>query len=157
MAQRRKIAGGVRDFRHTDAVRKDDSSKGLVPTLGVWVGQMAQYVYAPYYLNLRPQLVDRLERIFFECIPTKVTLEVVHKSEHVQPGRLIERYPSPCPKKLSLTSTGLVEPTILIFGALLPVTNSLLAKKGIMDKAQMIYVDLPYPRAGQVLSSKKVQ
>jgi adenine-specific DNA-methyltransferase len=142
----------VRDFRHTEAQRKNNPPAGIAPTYEMRQRQTTRYQYDPH---LDPQLVwaGKAEHTSFEVelvslhiherISTKAILKAVRRPEPIQPTLFCET-PLPADKEVQFYQHEVGWANRLILGDSLLVMNSLLVKEGMAGKVQMIYVDPPY-------------
>lgn len=87
---------GVKDFRHTDARRKNNPPAGIAPTYEVRERQATPYAYDPH---LEPQLVwaGKAEHTSFE-----VDLVSLHVHERISTQAMLKAVRRPEPVQLSL-------------------------------------------------------
>jgi adenine-specific DNA-methyltransferase len=142
----------LKDYRHTEAQRRNNPPAGIAPTYEVRERQTRQYEYDPH---LDPQLVwaGKAEHTSFEVdvvslhiherISTAAILRAVRRPEPVQPS-LFGETPLPADKEVEFYRHEVGWTNRLILGDSLLVMNSLLVKEGMAGKVQMIYVDPPY-------------
>jgi hypothetical protein len=143
---------GVKDFRHTEARRRNNPPAGVAPTYEVRERQTQKYDYDPH---LDPQLVwaGKAEHTSFEVdvvslhiherISTSAILQAVRRPEPIQPD-LFGETPLPADKQVEFYQHEVDWANRLILGDSLLVMNSLLVKEGMAGKVQMIYIDPPY-------------
>jgi len=143
---------GVKDFRHTDARRKNNPPAGIAPTYEVRERQATPYAYDPH---LDPQLVwagkaehtsfqvDLVSLHVHERISTQAMLKAMRRPEPVQLS-LFGETPLPADQQIEFYKHDVNWANRLILGDSLLVMNSLLVKEGMAGKVQMIYVDPPY-------------
>jgi adenine-specific DNA-methyltransferase len=141
----------VRDFRHTEARRKNNPPAGFAPTFEDRKRQTTRYAYDPH---LDPQLqwagkaehtsfeVDVVSLHIHERISTRAILEAVKRPEP-QPA-LFGETPLSADQQIEFYKHEVGWANRLILGDSLLVMNSLLVKEGMAGKVQMIYIDPPY-------------
>ncbi len=151
-ATRKPQQGGVEDFRHTDAKRKNNPPAGLAPTYETRERQTTHYAYDPH---LDPQLqwagkaehtsfeVDVVSLHIHERISTRAILEAVQKPKPLQ-FDLFGETELPADKQVEFYQHEVGWANRLILGDSLLVMNSLLVKEGMAGKVQMVYIDPPY-------------
>ena len=142
----------LKDYRHTEAQRKNNPPAGIAPFYEVSERQTRHYKYDPH---LDPQLVwaGKAEHTSFEVdvvslhiherISTAAILRAVQRPEPVQPS-LFGETPLPADKEVEFYQHEVGWTNRLILGDSLLVMNSLLVKEGMAGKVQMIYFDPPY-------------
>ena len=141
----------MRDFRHTEARRKNNPPAGFAPTFEDRKRQTTRYAYDPH---LDPQLqwagkaehtsfeVDVVSLHIHERISTRAILEAVKRPEP-QPA-LFGETPLSADQQIEFYKHEVGWANRLILGDSLLVMNSLLVKEGMAGKVQMIYIDPPY-------------
>ncbi len=149
--KRKADLNSVRDFRHTEARRKNNPPAGFAPTFEDRKRQTTRYAYDPH---LDPQLqwagkaehtsfeVDVVSLHIHERISTRAILEAVKRPEP-QPA-LFGETPLSADQQIEFYKHEVGWANRLILGDSLLVMNSLLVKEGMAGKVQMIYIDPPY-------------
>jgi adenine-specific DNA-methyltransferase len=150
--EKRGPTGGVLDFRHVEARRKNNPPAGIAPTYQVRERQTTRYAYDPH---LDPQLVwaGKAEHTSFEVdvvplhiherISTRAILDAVCRPQPPQLD-LFGETPLPADQQIEFYRHEVGWANRLILGDSLLVMNSLLVKEGMAGKVQMIYMDPPY-------------
>jgi adenine-specific DNA-methyltransferase len=156
MAKRRRntkrTSNGVKDFRHSQAQRKNNPPAGIASVYEKPQREARRYEFDPH---LDPQLVwaGKAEHTSFEVevvslhiherISTRAILDVVRRPDPVQ-FDLFGETPLPADKQIEFYQHEVGWANRLILGDSLLVMNSLLVKEGMAGKVQMIYIDPPY-------------
>jgi adenine-specific DNA-methyltransferase len=150
--EKRGPTGGVLDFRHAEARRRNNPPAGIAPTYEVRERQTRRYAYDPH---LDPQLIwaGKAEHTSFEVdvvplhiherISTRAILDAVRRPQPPQLD-LFGETPLPADQQIEFYRHEVGWANRLILGDSLLVMNSLLIKEGMAGKVQMIYVDPPY-------------
>ena len=135
---------GVKDFRHTDARRKNNPPAGIAPTYEVRERQATPYAYDPH---LDPQLVwaGKAEHTSFEVdlvslhvherISTQAMLKAVRRPEPVQLS-LFGETPLPADQQIEFYKHDVNWANRLILGDSLLVMNSLLVKEDMAGRCR---------------------
>ncbi|RMG51409.1 MAG: site-specific DNA-methyltransferase [Acidobacteria bacterium] len=142
----------IKDFRHTEARRKNNPPVGIAATYEVREPETRSYDYDPH---LDPQLqwagkaehtsfeVDVVSLHIHERISTSAILRAVRRPEPVQ-FDLFGETPLTADQQIEFYKHEVGWANRLILGDSLLVMNSLLVKEGMAGKVQMIYIDPPY-------------